>query len=59
MGGNRKLGTAPLQLQGLQRPMAPSPLDLAPLSLLRDTADLSHRFLYIHARWEEVGYFLT
>lgn len=36
VGGSRKLGTALLQLQGLQRLMAPNLLDLAPLSLLCD-----------------------
>lgn len=36
MGGSRTLETALLQLQGLQRLMAPSLLDLAPLNLLCD-----------------------
>lgn len=36
VGENRKLEIALLQLQGLQRLMAPSPLDLARLSLPLD-----------------------
>lgn len=43
VGGSRKLGTAPLQLQGLQRLMARSLLDLALPSLL---CDVSHVLTY-------------
>ncbi|KAK1344974.1 hypothetical protein QTO34_013678, partial [Cnephaeus nilssonii] len=41
VGENRKLEIAPLQLQGLQRLMAPSPLDLARLSLPLDAVSSS------------------
>lgn len=56
VGGSRKLGTAPLQLQELQRLMAPSLLDLALPSLLCDIvtcADLlSCRFLHTQTTCE-------
>lgn len=45
VGGSRKLGTAPLQLQGLQRLMAPSPLDLALPRLLCDMPHVLTSFL--------------
>lgn len=51
VGGSRKLGKAPLQLQGLQRLMAPSRLDLAPLSLLCDSITSADLLLcrFLHA----------
>ena len=59
--GNRKLGTALLQLQGLQRLMASSPLDLAAhITLLLDAVTHQSTFFfppdsYMHAGWQTVS----
>lgn len=61
VGENRKLEIALLQLQGLQRLMAPSPLDLALLSLHLDTVthlpmfsppDSLYTHTHTHAGWK-------
>lgn len=56
VGVSRKLGTVPLQLQGLQRLMAPSLLDLAPLSLLCDNVTSADSYTHKdRVREEEVS----
>lgn len=58
VGENQKQETVPLQPQELQRLMAPSPLDQAPLSLLSDAPSVppsSSMEPFTHVGWKDGG----